>query len=109
MQWLGHFWKFGPDRFDDVLSFITMHDFLDDKLVAVSLAFRLYNLADKPEGLLRKLKCVTEDRAEVKEYLDTFLNPQRSQKLLKGKTRSTAPGRAGKRKRRSQSQPDSVD
>lgn len=82
VQWLGHFWKFGLDRFDDVLSFITMHDFLDDKLVAVSLAFRLYNLADKPEGLLHKLKCVTEDRAEVKEYLDTFLNPQRSQKTI---------------------------
>lgn len=82
VQWLGHFWKFEPDRFEDVLSFITMHDFLDDKLVAVSLAFRLYNLADKPESWLRELKRVTEDRVEVKEYLDIFLNPQRSQKTI---------------------------
>lgn len=82
VQWLGHFWKFEPDRFDDVLSFIRIHDFLDDKLVAVSLAFRLYNLADKPEGWLRELKCVTEERAEVKEYLDVFLNTQRSQKTI---------------------------
>lgn len=82
VQWLGHFWQFGPERFEDVLSFIAAHDFLDDKLVAVSLAFRLYNLAEKPEDWLRELRRVTEDRAEVKEYLETFLNPQRLQKAF---------------------------
>lgn len=82
VQWLGHFWQFGPERFEDVLSFIAAHEFLDDKLVAVSLAIRLYNLADKPEGWLRELRRVTEDRAEVKEYRDTFLKPQRSQKII---------------------------
>ncbi|WP_047608953.1 NACHT domain-containing protein [Rahnella aquatilis] len=79
VQWIGHFWKFGTDRFDDVLDFVATRDFLDDKLVAVSLAYRLYKLADEPEGWLNKLKLVTEGQVEVKEYLNTFLNPLRPQ------------------------------
>ncbi|MDX6915013.1 hypothetical protein R9X49_07810 [Pectobacterium carotovorum] len=79
VQWLGHFWTFGTDRFGDVLGFVATRDFLDDKLVAVSLAYRLYKLADEPEDWLNKLKRVTEGQVELKEHLDTFLNPLRSQ------------------------------
>jgi len=82
VQWIGHFWKFGPDRFDDVLNFVATRDFLDDKLVAVSLAYRLYKLADVHEGWLNKLKLVTEMQVELKEYLNTFLNPLRPQKVI---------------------------
>lgn len=79
VQWLGHFWKFGTDRFYDILDFVTTRDFLDDKLVAVSLAYRLYKLADEPEGWLNELKRVSEGQVEVKAYLHTFLNPPRPQ------------------------------
>jgi len=82
VEWLGHFWKFGAERLGDVLDFISTRDFLDDKFVAISVALRIYNEAGKPESSLSKLRHATEDNAEVRAYLDNFLNPQKPQALI---------------------------
>ncbi|MCO7261137.1 NACHT domain-containing protein [Dickeya zeae] len=83
VQWIGHYWEFGIDRFDDVLSYVTTRDFLDDKLVALSLAFRLYKSADEPCDWLNKLRYSAEEGEDLKEYLDSFLNPNTPQEVIK--------------------------
>lgn len=82
VNWLGHFWKFGPERLGDVLDFIATRDFLDDKFVAISIALRLYNEAGKPESGLSELRRATDDNADLRAYLDGFLNPQKSQAMI---------------------------
>lgn len=75
VQWIGHYWNFGTDRFDDVLGFIATRDFLDDKLVALSLAHRLFMQADKPDGWLSELERAVKGNSELEDRLDTLLNP----------------------------------
>lgn len=79
VQWIGHYWNFGVDRFDDVLNFVARRDFLDDKLVALSLGHRLFLHADKPGDWLSELARIVDGNSELKERLDTFLNPVPSQ------------------------------
>ncbi|HUE93128.1 hypothetical protein [Pseudomonas sp.] len=79
VQWIGHYWSFGIDRFDDVLDFVASRHFLDDKLVALSLGLRLFQHADKPDDWLSGLTRIVDGNLELKERLDTFLNPVPSQ------------------------------
>lgn len=82
VQWIGHYWKFGTDRFDDVLGFIATRDYQDDRLVALSLAHRLFMHADQPENWLSELKRVVEGSLDLEKSLNTFLNPVKSQSIL---------------------------
>ena len=79
VQWIGHYWNFGVDRFDDALEFVASRNFLDDKLVALSLSHRLFLHADKPDDWLSRLRRIVDGNSELKERLDTFLNPVPSQ------------------------------
>lgn len=83
VQWIGHYWSFGIDRFDDVLDFVASRHFLDDKLVAMSLGLRLFQHADKPGDWLSRLTQVVKGDIELKERLDTFLNPVQPQRAAK--------------------------
>jgi len=87
VQRIGHYWNFGSDRFDDVLGFIATRDFLDDKLVALSLAFRLFVQADKPADWLSELERAVEGNSDLRERLDTFLNPAESQSTIEWEER----------------------
>lgn len=87
VQWIGHYWKFGTDRFHDVLGFIATRDFLDDKLVALSLAHGLFMQADKPDDWSSELKRAVEGKSELEERLDTLLNPKKSQSTLEREER----------------------
>ena len=87
VQWVGHYWHFGTDRFDDVLNFVATRDFLDDKLVALSLAHRLFMQADKPDKWLNELKRAVFGSSDLKERLDTLLNPAISQSTMEWKER----------------------
>jgi hypothetical protein len=82
VQWIGHYWKFGTDRFHDVLGFIATRDFLDDKLVALSLAHRLFMQADQPVNWLSELSRVVEGNSDLEKSLNMFLNPVKSQSIL---------------------------
>ena len=73
----GHYWKFDNDRFSDVLGFILRRDFLDDKLVALSLAHRLFVQAGKPNGWLSKLERAVGGNSELGDRLNLLLNPKK--------------------------------
>jgi hypothetical protein len=82
VQWIGHYWRFGLDRFRDVLNFIVTRDLLDDRLVALSLAYRLFLQADKPDELLTELQCVAEGDSELKVRLEALLYPKKPSRLI---------------------------
>lgn len=72
---MGHFWNFASDRFDDVLACIRERELLDDRLVALSLAFRLYIEANKPAGMKTRLQQCVNGQSGLEEELDNLLNP----------------------------------
>ena len=79
VQLLGHYWEFGIERFGDVLGFIERRALLDDKLVALSLAHRLFEEAGKPDSLRSKLEGAIEGNTTLTDRLDAFLHPRKSQ------------------------------
>lgn len=87
VQWIGHYWKFGTERFHDVLGFIAKRDFLDDKLVALSLAHGLFMQADMPDDWSSELGRAVEGSSELEERLATLLNPVKSQSTLEREER----------------------
>ena len=74
---LHSFWRFEVDDFEYVAGEISGRDFIDDKLVALSLAFKLYVKAGRLRGWREKLKKLVReiDNAELSDRLKTYLKP----------------------------------
>lgn len=98
VQWPGHYWSFSADRFGDVLGFVASRDFLDDKLVALSLAHRLFIQANKPDGWLRQLRLAVTGNSDLEERLDTLLNPTTSQSATEWKKKNALQEKERKKK-----------
>ena len=73
----GSFWRFEVDDFEYVVDEISCRDFIDDKLVALSLAFDLYVKAGRPRARREKLKKLVREinNAELSVRLKTCLKP----------------------------------
>lgn len=67
-------WKFGADDFDYVVEAISARPLLDDRLVALSLAFHLYQGNDRPRPWLASMKRAAAD-GELAERLHALLHP----------------------------------
>lgn len=74
---LHSFWQFEVSDFEYVVDEISGREFIDDKLVALSLAFNLYVKEGRPRTWREKLtKLVREiDNAELSHRLKTCLKP----------------------------------
>ncbi len=85
VAWLGHYWKFGPERFDGVLDFIRDNagGHPDDPQVALSLAFQIFVDADRPQPLLDALQESVAGDPVLETYLKNRLNPQESEGMRK--------------------------
>ena len=81
VHYVGHYWDFGIERFGDVLKFIGDRAFQDDKLVALSLALRLFMKADEPACWLSELEQAVKGNKELTERLNAHLNPREDQAL----------------------------
>jgi hypothetical protein len=75
VSFLEAFWRFGMEDFDYVSDQIASRLFLDDRLVALSLAFRLFVSNDCLHAWREKLKKLASDDAELSAQLDIYLNP----------------------------------
>lgn len=82
VQMIEHYWNFGVDRFHDVLGFIATRGFMDDKLVALSIAHRLFVEAGKPEDWSSDLTRAVAESQDLKESLDVLLNPVKCQIIV---------------------------
>lgn len=56
VQWPAHYWAFGPDDFERVLAWVRTRALGDDRLVALSLAFRIHGQAEAPVERLAQLR-----------------------------------------------------
>lgn len=82
VQWMEHYWGFGINRFFDVLGFVSNRGFMDDKLVALTLAYGLFVEADKRNDWLIELNRAVDGSPDLKERLDALLNPSKCQIIL---------------------------
>ena len=73
----GSFGRFEVDDFEYIAEEIPSREFIDDKLVALSLAFDLYVEARRPRAWRVKLKKLVReiDNAELSDHLKTYLKP----------------------------------
>jgi len=75
VSWVGHFWKFDEKSLSRVLEFVKTKSLHDDKMVALSTAFRIYLQNDKPDHILNQLNEVVSGDSALKDQLDNLLNP----------------------------------
>jgi hypothetical protein len=71
----GSFWRFEEGDFEYVAEEISSQTLLDDKLVALSLAFNLYNTAGRPPAWREQLKKLVAGNNELSRCLGTYLRP----------------------------------
>jgi hypothetical protein len=71
----GSFWRFEEGDFEYVAEEISRQTFLDDRLVALSLAFNLYRAANRPRAWREQLKQLVAGNDELSERLGTYLRP----------------------------------
>lgn len=68
-------WRFEENDFESIAKEISNRTFLDDRLVALSLAFDLYKKADRPAVWRRQLKKLVADSEELSQRLSSYLKP----------------------------------
>jgi len=71
----GSFWRFEAGDFEYVAEGIAHQAFLDDRLVALSLAFNLYLSNNRPSAWRLQLKKLVADNDDLSERLGTYLKP----------------------------------
>jgi hypothetical protein len=71
----GSFWQFEKVDFEYFAAEISRKTFLDDKLVALSLAFNLYKATNRPRKWRLQLKKLVADNEEMSKRLGTYLRP----------------------------------
>ena len=75
LQRLDHYWAFGPDSFPRILDDVRTRELEDDRVIALSLAFRVYREANEPSEWLDDLRaCVRNDRT-LSAAWDRLVNP----------------------------------
>ncbi|MYK84658.1 MAG: hypothetical protein F4024_19220 [Gammaproteobacteria bacterium] len=81
VQWLDHYWSFGTGSFSRVVDWVQTRELVDDRLVALSLAFGVYTHAGKPTQWLDGLRASVEGEAVLEARLDEYLNPTVSEEV----------------------------
>jgi hypothetical protein len=69
------FWRFEESDFESITEEISNRTFLDDRLVALSLAFDLYRKAERPATWRTRLKKLVADSEELSQRLSSYLKP----------------------------------
>ncbi len=83
VSWPGHFWYFGIDDMTRLLGYLNSRQLQDDKLVALSTAFRIYIQSDKQIHILNAIQDAIAGNPVLEQQLDLHLNPPVSELSLK--------------------------
>jgi hypothetical protein len=81
VSWLGHFWAFDTASLSRLLSYMRSCTLSDDRLVALSTAFRVYVQADRPAYILDSLQDTVADDSVLRHQLEILLNPPVSETM----------------------------
>ncbi|MCP4747886.1 MAG: hypothetical protein GY874_17375 [Desulfobacteraceae bacterium] len=79
----GHFWNFDKNCLSRLLDYTRSRALQDDKLVALSTAYRVYVRSDKPLHILKSLQDVVADDSILQDQLSNLLNPPVSEAMRK--------------------------
>jgi hypothetical protein len=72
---LGPFWKFDADSLPRLLECIGSRTLHDDRSVALSTAFHVYERSDRPVGILAQLQNVVAEDSELTDKLGLLIDP----------------------------------
>ena len=75
LQRLDHYWAFGPDSFQRILVYLRTRELEDDRVIALSLAFRVYREANDPSEWLDDLRARVRDDKTLSAALEKLVNP----------------------------------
>jgi len=78
VSWLGHYWQLEQDAFSRVVGWIRERPDLDDRLVALGRAFRIYATCDRPKAMLAQIRQAVKGNDELLAKLDALLKPPKS-------------------------------
>lgn len=70
-----HYWYFGPHSFDRIIEWPNARQLEDDRLVALSLAFRVYREVDGPAEWLERLRALARNDSVLAMRLANLLDP----------------------------------
>ena len=76
VQWPGHYWSFDLDSFSRIVKFIQERPIEDDRLIALSLAYRTYVETGKPSEWLDQLIAAVAGESELKARLEELQSPK---------------------------------
>ncbi|MFH2064913.1 MAG: hypothetical protein ABIK15_06935 [Pseudomonadota bacterium] len=86
-----HYWEFKEEDFNTLVEDIKTRELLDDRLVALSLAFKIYQgTSPKKRVLLNKLKKVVKGMSELEDALHKYIYPGHLSEEVKKHRRSNA-------------------
>lgn len=72
----GAFWRFGPDDFEYLCGQVSLRPLIDDKLIALSLAYDAYVLAGRSKESYDLLKnSVSAGNSELSQRFQALINP----------------------------------
>lgn len=81
ISWFGHFWSFDTASLPRLLDYMHSRESQDDRLVALSTAFRVFAQADRPTHILRSLQDAAANDSVLRHQLSILLNPPASEAL----------------------------
>lgn len=81
VSWLGHFWNFDTASLPRLFDYMHSRALQEDRLVALSTAFRVYEQADRPAHILISLQDAIADNSVLRHQLDSLLNPPVSETM----------------------------
>lgn len=74
VQYFGNMWRFQQNDIDQVVKWVKQKNFFDDRLVALTLAFSLYQDAGRPQSLRKRLWRVVKGHEELSAKLKNLLD-----------------------------------
>ncbi|UTV27879.1 hypothetical protein [Photobacterium atrarenae] len=104
VSWLGHYWHYDTTSLPRLLDYMRSRSLQDDRLIALSTAFRVYQQADRAEHILTLLKDAVADDHVLQEQLNIFLDPPVSEATRRREERQAQYHRKQKEKKRQEKQ-----
>lgn len=104
VQYLGHFWSFRAGDLERVMGFVAERQEEDDRLIAVSLAYRIYRSNDLPLSSLDALRSAVSGEASLSARFDELLDASKSREAEAFEKRERKHQRKQERKRKKQAE-----
>ena len=104
MQWPDHYWTFGSGDFPRVLEWVRTRPVEDDRLLALSLAYRIYSQFEKPTEWFAQLRDSVAGNPSLVSRLDELKSRATSSQVLELQRQQEERDRALAKRRKEEAQ-----